>query len=191
MRRGVVCALLFLCGSGLSTLTGGCIGRAQDAHEPGDRLGTYHATGKLVSDTCQASVLGVSSNWQFDVKLSRDGHTLYWLNGAEAIPGTIASDNVSFGFESGVEVTLQAPRGTLPGCVIARADSASGKLSSSSTTDVGGFSVDMSFTYSDRNAGQRSECAGFVGVEGGFAGLPCRVSYTLHAERTALPPSLD
>jgi hypothetical protein len=192
MRQNVVCASLFLCASVLSSLSGGCTGHAQDAHEPGDRLGTYHATGKLVSDSCEAAVLGVSSNWQFDVKLSRDGHTLYWLNGAEAIPGTIDSDDVSFDFQTGVEVTLQAPRGVSAGCVIERSDSANGKLSSKSTSDVRRFTADMSFSYSDKNANQeRSECAGFVGVEGGFRGLPCKVSYALSGERTALPPSLD
>src|SRR3954464_14504251 len=117
MRQNVVCASLFLCASVLSSLIGGCTGHAQDAHEPGDRLGTYHAAGKLVSDSCQAAVLGVSSEWQFDVKLSRESHTLYWLNGEEAIPGTIASDGVSFEFQSGVEVSLQAPKGSRPGCV--------------------------------------------------------------------------
>ena len=164
------------------------MGHAQDAHEPGDRLGTYHATGKLAQDSCQAGVLGVSNDWQFDLKLSRESHTLYWLNGEEAIPGTIANDGVSFGFQSGVEVTLQAPKGAQPGCVILRTDRASGKLSSASTTDVPRFSADMSFEYAVKRG---SECAGFVGVEGGFAGLPCQVSYTLTAKRTALPPSLD
>jgi hypothetical protein len=185
MRLDVVCASLFLFAL---VLSGGCVGHAQDAHEPGDRLGTYHATGKLVSDSCQATVLGVSSDWQFDVKLSRQSHTLYWINGEEAIPGTIANDGVSFGFQSGVEVTLQASRGTRPGCVIQRTDNASGELSSSSTTDVPHFDVDMSFNYAVKSG---SECAGFVGVEGGFSALPCNVSYTLSAKRTALPPSLD
>ena len=183
MRLGVVCASLFLC-----VCLGGCAGHGQDAHEPGDRLGTFHATAKLVSDTCQAAVLGVSNDWQFDVKLSRESHTLYWLNGAEAIPGTIEKDGVSFGFESGVEVVLQPARGVQPGCVIQRGDSASGKLSSSSTTDVPRFSADLNFEY---QAESGSVCAGFVGVEGGFASLPCRVSYTLEATRTALPPRLD
>src|SRR6478735_10047373 len=114
MRLSVVCALLFLC---VPVLSGACVGHAQDAHEPGDRLGTYHATGKLVSDNCQAAVLGVSKDWQFDVKLSRESHTLYWLNGEEAIPGTIANDDVTFDFQSGVEVTLEPPRGVRPGCV--------------------------------------------------------------------------
>ena len=185
MRLDVVCASLFLCAS---VSTGGCVGHAQDAHEPGDRLGTYHATGKLVSDSCQAAVLGVANDWQFDVKLSRQSHTLYWLNGEEAIPGTIANDGVSFGFQSGVEVTLQAPKGAQPGCVIQRSDNASGALSSSSTTDVPNFAVDMSFSYAVKSG---TECAGFVGVEGGFQGLPCQVSYQLTAKRTALPPSLD
>jgi len=185
MRLSVVCALLFLC---VPVLSGACVGHAQDAHEPGDRLGTYHATGKLVSDSCQAAVLGVTKDWQFDVKLSRESHTLYWLNGEEAIPGTIANDDVSFGFQSGVEVTLQAPRGVQPGCVIARSDSASGKLSSSSTTDMRRFTADMSFDYAAKSG---TECAAFVGVEGGFMGLPCRVTYALSADRTALPKSLE
>ncbi len=185
MRLHVVCALLFLFAQVLSA---GCVGHAQDAHEPGDRLGTYHATGKLVSDSCQAAVLGVSSDWQFDVKLSRESHTLYWLNGQEAIPGTIANDGVSFGFQSGVEVTLQAAPGTRPVCVIARTDSAHVALSSSSATDVPRFAADMSFGYAVQKG---SECAGFVGVEGGFMALPCQVSYALTAKRTALPPSLD
>ncbi|HKO48159.1 MAG TPA: hypothetical protein VJV79_10575 [Polyangiaceae bacterium] len=184
MRLSVVCASLFLS----ALVSSGCVGRAQDAHEPGDRLGTYHATGKLVSDSCQAGVLGVSSDWQFDVKLSRERYTLYWLNGEEAIPGTIANDGVSFDFQSGVEVLLQAPKNPHPGCVIERSDKASGALSSSSTTDVPRFTVDMSFNYAVKSG---SQCSSFVGVEGGFMGLPCQVSYKLNAQRTALPPSLN
>ncbi len=175
--RPLACAILLLCSS--------CLGRGQDAHEPGDRLGTYHASVALVSDTCQATVLGVTPNWAFDVKLSRQDNTLYWLNGEEAIPGTIASDGKSFDFESGVAVTLAAAQGVNPGCIVDRTDAASGKLSSSST-DVKSFSVDMSFVYAAQTG---SECAGFVGVEGGFAGLPCKVSYSLTAKRTALPPT--
>src|SRR4051812_22703471 len=105
MRLDVVRAFLFLCAAGGLGL--GCVGHAQDAHEPGDRLGTFHASGSLRGDTCQANVLGVSPDWAFDVKLSRQESTLYWLNGEEAIPGTIAPDGTSYDFQSGVEVTLQ------------------------------------------------------------------------------------
>jgi hypothetical protein len=180
MRPTVVCAILLLCA--------GCVGRGQDAHEPGDRLGTFHASGALTSDTCQAPILGVTSTWAFDVKLSREGSTIYWLNGEEAIPGNIAADGVSFGFVSGVDVPLQAAQGAQLGCTISRADSASGVLSSSSTTDVASFSVNMSFAYA---AEVGSQCAGWVGVQGGFATLPCRVSYSLTAQRTALPTAID
>ena len=184
MRPDVVCAFLFLFGHCL--LSAGCVGHAQDAHEPGDRLGTFHATGALVSDTCQANVLGVTNDWQFDVKLSRQENTLYWFNGEEAIPGTIGVNGTTFGFQSGVEVTLQAAAGVRPGCIILRSDSASGELSSK-TTDVKSFDVDMSFTYSVKSG---TQCAGYVGVQDGFAGLPCKVSYSLEASRTALPPAL-
>lgn len=178
MRSHVVCAVLLLCSA--------CVGHGQDAHEPGDRLGTFHATGTLLSDTCQAGLLGVTREWQFDVKLSRQASTLYWLNGEEAIPGTIAEDGVSFAFESGVEVTLQAAQGAQPGCVMLRSDSASGVLASSST-DVPSFNVDMSFGYA---AEAGTECAGWVGVQGGFAALPCAVQYELSAQRTALPTAI-
>ena len=175
MRRSVVCAFLFLCV--------GCVGRGQDAHEPGDRLGTYHVTGALMNDSCQAAVLGVTATWAFDVKLSRQDDTLYWLNGEEAIPGTIAADGKSFDFESGVPVTLEAAQGVHPGCIIDRSDAGNGKLSSS-TSDVKSFSINLSFGYTQESG---TQCAGFVGVEGGFASLPCTVSFTMTAERTALP----
>jgi hypothetical protein len=179
MRPFVVCAISFLCS--------GCVGHGQDAHEPGDRLGTFHATGTLTSDTCQAPLLGVTNSWAFDVKLSREGGTLYWLNGEEAIPGSIAKDGTTFDFHSGVEVTLQAAQGAQPGCVMARTDTANGVLGSS-TTDVANFSVDMSFRYAVE-AG--SQCASWVGVQGGFVSLPCTVSYSLTAKRTALPTPVD
>jgi hypothetical protein len=177
MRLHVVCAFSFLCA--------GCVGHGQDAHEPGDRLGTYHVTGALMSDGCQAAVLGVTPNWAFDVKLSREADTLYWLNGEEAIPGTIAADGKSFDFVSGVQVTLEAAQGVHPGCIVDRSDAGNGKLSSSST-DVKSFSIELSFAYAQESG---TQCAGFVGVEGGFAGLPCTVSYAMTAERTALPPA--
>jgi len=179
MRLPVVCAFLFLCG--------GCVGHGMDAHEPGDRLGTFHAEGALTADSCQAAILAASSDWQFDVKLSRQDGTLYWLNGQEAIPGTIAKNGTSFSFESGVEVTLLPAQGAQPGCVVQRTDRASGELSSK-TTDVRSFSVEMHFGYAAKPG---SACAGFVGVQDGFASLPCQVDYTLSARRTALPPSLN
>jgi len=180
MRPLVVCAISFLCGA--------CVGHGQDAHEPGDRLGTFHVTGTLTTDTCQApALLGETSQWAFDVKLSRDQSTLYWLNGEEAIPGAIAADGTGFSFESGVEVPLEAAQGARPGCTIVRSDNASGTLSSS-TSDVSAFSVNMSFGYAVESG---SQCSAYVGVQGGFASMPCRVGYAMNAQRTALPTAID
>jgi len=175
MRPFVVCAIAILCAS--------CLGHGQDAHEPGDALGTFHVSGALSADTCQAAVLGVTPNWEFDVKLSRQGDTIYWLNGQEAIPGAIESDGKTFSFASGVEVPIEAGKGSLPGCTVLRSDAANGVLSSKSD-DVKSFSVQMTFGYSVKSG---SQCADVVGVEGGFTALPCNVGYGLNASRTVAP----
>src|SRR5688572_8948316 len=134
----VACALpLFL---------GACwdFGQAGDAKVPGEALGTFDVTGKLNQDTCKAPVLGVTNPWQFGVKLSRTEDALYWLNGREAVTGSIASDRKSFTFETRVDVRVEAARGAYPGCVFERADTARGKLSTT-TNDVDAFEGSITF----------------------------------------------
>jgi hypothetical protein len=150
---------------------------------PGDALGTFHVTAQLQSDTCQAAFLGVTNPWQFDVELSRKDSAIYWLNGSEAIPGDIAADGTSFSFESGVEVTVVAPRGSVAGCVVDRADSANGQLSSASD-DVSGFSSTLGFGYQEA---ANSDCGPWVGTGDGFAALPCSVNFAASADRTKAP----
>ena len=53
----------------------------QDPHQPGDELGSFAITGKLGADDCGADALNAPQTWSFQVKLSREGTTLYWLNG--------------------------------------------------------------------------------------------------------------
>lgn len=164
---------------GCSDLVGG----GKDAKTPGESLGTFHVIGQLESSTCGPGALGSTDLWEFDVRLSRDGNDLYWLNGAEAIPGRIAADGVSFAFDTRVAVEAIAPAKGQPGCTILRNDSANGSLSSSST-DVSSFDGRMRFGYMPA-AG--TDCTGLVGVEGGFAGLPCEMAYLIEAARSAPP----
>jgi hypothetical protein len=170
----------------VSVLLLGCsdlVGGGKDAKIPGEPLGTFHVIGQLESSTCGPGALGATDLWEFDVRLSRDGGDLYWLNGAEAIPGRIAADGKSFAFDTRVAVqAIPAGKGQ-PGCTIVRNDSASGSLSSA-TTDVASFSGRLRFGYSPQ-AG--SDCGPLVGVDGGFAGLPCEMSYLLEAARTHGP----
>jgi hypothetical protein len=165
--------------SGCSDLVGG----GRDAKIPGEPLGTFHVIGQLEASTCGPGALGATDLWEFDVRLSRDGADLYWLNGAEAIPGRIAADGTSFAFDTRVAVAAIPAEKGHPGCTIVRSDSASGSLSSA-TTDVASFNGRMRFGYSPQ-AG--SDCSAVVGVDGGFATLPCEMSYLIEATRTKLP----
>jgi hypothetical protein len=178
MGRGVLwlSALLAL---GCSDVIGG----GKDAKIPGEPLGTFHVIGHLETSSCGPGALGSTDLWEFDVRLSRDGHDLYWLNGAEAIPGRIAADGVSFAFDTRVAVEAIAAGKGQPGCAIVRSDTANGSLSSAST-DVAAFSGRMRFGYMP-SAG--SDCGALVGVDGGFSSLPCEMSYLVDAVRTAPP----
>jgi hypothetical protein len=178
MRRSL---LILLAGSSLacSDLAGG----GKDAKIPGEALGTYHVIAALETSTCGPGALGSTDLWEFDVKLSRDGNDLYWLNGEEAIPGRIAADGTSFAFDTRAVVQAIPVGKGHPGCAIVRSDTANGTLSSASV-DVASFSGRMRFGYMPQ-AG--SDCTTLVGVEGGFAFLPCEMSYLVKADRTASP----
>jgi hypothetical protein len=156
----------------------GCSG-TKDPKIPGDELGTYSVVASLSSSTCGPGALGAKDLWEFEVKLSQDGHDLYWLNGAEAIPGDIAGDGVSFGFDSHVVVPVIEPGKGQPGCAIARTDSGSGKLSSAAPP-VDAFTGTLRYGFS---AVAGSDCQPVLAVEGGFHALPCEMAYSMTAAR--------
>jgi hypothetical protein len=148
----------------------------QDPHQPGDALGVYSVTGKLSDDSCGAESLNAPEKWSFQVKLSREGSTLYWLNGREAIVGDIDRSG-RFGFETHIDVPLAEKRGAVPGCTMVRRDVASGTLSDSSST----WSAKLSYVYEEK-AG--SDCSAFaIGTDGLPLALPCKLSYRLDGER--------
>lgn len=159
-------------------LAAGCSG-GNDPKVPGDSLGTYAVVASLDSSSCGPGALGSKDLWEFEVKLSQDGHDLYWLNGAEAIAGDLAADGVSFGFDSRVVVTAIEPGKGQAGCAISRSDTGSGKLSSAAPP-VAGFQGSLRYGFQPL-AG--SDCQPLLAVEGGFYALPCEMTYSMTASR--------
>jgi hypothetical protein len=148
----------------------------QDPHRPGDALGSYAITGKLGDDSCGAESLNAPERWTFDVKLSREGSTLYWLNGREAIVGDIDKSG-RFSFASHVDVPLRPRKGAAKGCTLVRRDTASGKLSDTSAT----LKAELTYAY---DATADSECSEFaIGTDGLPLALPCKLSYSLAGDR--------
>lgn len=149
----------------------------QDPHQPGDEIGSFAVVGKLKDDSCGADNLGAPAQWSFDLKLSRKGSTLYWLNGREAITGEIDKSG-RFAFETRIEVPLSEQRGAIKGCVMVRSDSASGTLASSEEE----LSGSLSYTYSTAKGSDCTEYA--LGAEGQPLTLPCSLTYSLSGARS-------
>jgi hypothetical protein len=144
----------------------------QDPHQPGDELGSFAMTGKLRADDCGADALNAPQSWTFQVKLSREGGTLYWLNGREAIVGDIDKSG-RFAFETHLDVQLAEKHGAAKGCTIVRRDLASGTLASSSTSLTG----KLTYAY---DAKSDSDCSEFItGTNGSPVALPCAMTYAL------------
>lgn len=150
----------------------------ENPREPGEVLGFFSVEGTLADDSCGAESLSAPEKWSFDVKLSRDGSTLYWLNGREAIVGDIdAADR--FGFETQVDVTVAAKRGAFKGCVMQRRDTAAGAL----RDGLSSFTGKLTYAYAEKSG---SDCSEFeTGADGMPAALPCELSYALEGARVS------
>jgi hypothetical protein len=148
----------------------------QDPHQPGEAIGAFSVVGKLNKDSCGADNLGAPAKWSFDLKLSREGSVLYWLNGREAIVGEIDKSG-RFEFSTRVEVPLSEQHGAAKGCVMVRRDVASGELTSSSSKLTG----ELSYSY---DAASGSDCAELaLGADGQPVALPCTLGYALSGSR--------
>jgi hypothetical protein len=148
----------------------------QDPKSPGEVLGFFAVDGKLSDDSCGAESLSAPAKWSFEVKLSRDGSTLYWLNGHEAIVGEIDKAG-AFAFETHLDLPLVPRRGAAKGCTIVRRDSASGALADNA------FKGKLTYAY---QATSDSDCSEFAtGVDGMPEALPCKLTYSLSGAKLA------
>jgi hypothetical protein len=146
----------------------------QDPKAPGEVLGFFAIDGKLSEDSCGAESLSAPEKWSFEVKLSRDGSTLYWLNGREGIVGDIDKSG-GFSFETRIDLPITERRGAAKGCTIVRRDLASGSLNDSA------LSAKLTYQY---DATKDSDCSEFAtGTEGMPEALPCKLSYSLKGSR--------
>lgn len=155
-----------------------------DGKVPGEPLGAYLVTARLTDDECGADLLGAEDPWRFSVRLSRSVDVLYWLNGREAIVGTIDEAGETFQFSTRVDVPLSPPGRGAAGCVVSRFDRAQGKVRFSDR-QVAGLEGELEFEYNEKSG---TECLEIIGVPGGFNRLPCRLRYSVIAERAKSEP---
>lgn len=154
----------------------------EDARIPGDALGTYAVVGEIDPGSCGAGALGAPSVWRFEVQLAREESSLYWLNGEAPIEGRVDAEG-AFEVLSETRVAVSEPDQERAGCSVVRRDRAAGLLAGEGL-DIPTFTGELVYSYESVPG---SDCSALVGVEGGFARLPCALGFTLAATRVRAP----
>ena len=148
------------------------------AHEPGTSLGTYAVAGTLKTQSCGASMqTQIQDPWDFDVRLSRSGSILFWLQPASpALSGIVdPSGNVTL-TTSQIYDLRGGDAG--PYCGVVRTDTFKAALGTSA--DPTDFTGTITYHY---ELADGSVCGGLL--MGQFDVVPCDVSYDLKAKRGA------
>jgi hypothetical protein len=139
---------------------------------PGTSLGTFAFRGAVTSNTCGAS-LKASDPWTFDVKVSKDGTTLFWKPGSDsAVSGILDANNKS----TLTATTTSAVDGG--SCVMARTDTTVLALDQAVPTAITG-TLTLAFS-----ASSTSDCSSQLSANGGpFQTVPCSVAYSFSAPK--------
>jgi hypothetical protein len=174
MRRAFV-------GIAVAFAAAACSGKSP--YRPGTPLGTFHVTGKLGANQCGAGS-GAADPWEFDVKLSRDGDTLYWIQGGLPVAGTLdASAHTTMTSTDTRTIHDADPQHHIPFCGMTRDDSVDMTLAGDATS----FSGELVYRFSESDG---SDCSDQLAPAGGaFDTLPCSIHYAITSVRTVAPPA--
>jgi hypothetical protein len=140
-------------------------------------IGTYAITGSLKTQTCGASMQSQAEDpWKFDVRLSRSGNIVFWLQDASpAISGVIDNaGNVTF-TTSQVYVLSAPDAGAY--CGVVRHDTFTAALGTSPSPSD--FTGTIAYHY---ELDEGATCGGLL--SGQFDTVPCDVGYDLAAKRS-------
>ena len=165
----------------------GCVEAFGDRnpYEPGEALGTFHVAAKQTQNDCGAGALGAAAAWEFDVKLAWEGDSVFWDSGGQVIVGTLSADRSSFEIVTDVVIDMRtaADAGKLP-CSMDRHDVAKGTIVPEGD-GVASFGGTLSYAFAS-TAG--SSCGDLVASETPvLAAIPCSMTYSFSAPRTASP----
>jgi hypothetical protein len=168
----------------LASLTmAACSGK--DPYNPGTPIGTFHVTGALAVNQC-GDASGAVDPWTFDIKLNKDGTTLYWMQGGLPVSGVLdAHLHTSMTSTDTRTIHGADPQHRVPFCGITRDDA----VDLTMAADLASFTGSLAYTFSPSDG---SDCTDQLTTAGGsYATLPCEIHYTLTAVKTAGPPQAE
>jgi hypothetical protein len=162
----------------LAPASAGCTGK--DPYNPGQSLGTFAVEAKLASATCGASQTPPDP-WRFDVRLSQEGPTLYWIQGGAPVHGILDANHHTAMISSDSRTLREATKSPLrAACVVRREDALDATLEATSvasktTLDVTSFHGSLSYRFVPEDG---SDCEDVV-ESGAFDALPCAIAFDL------------
>lgn len=181
--RDVVALPVVLALAALASI--GCSGK--DPYRPGESIGVFHVSGKLVATSCGAT----PDPWAFEVRLRHDATTLYWVQGDAPVSGLLDAAAKAV-LTSSATLTPRPATANVAGCTMARTDTVELVLAPVSSpvtvTAASEVTAATSFTGSIKYhfaASEGSLCDDQLSDNGGqYARLPCDVQYELAGART-------
>jgi hypothetical protein len=161
----------------------GCSGALAkgDGRAFGDDLGRFHVTAMIDSSTCGPKAMDAPEKWDFDVVLSKQAPSIYWNTGADAVEGTLAADGKTFAFTAETVVNVDSGNAAQnPGsasapssCTVVRNDDSSGELDAAESAKA--FTGTLGYRFASQGT---SDCSALFAT-GGFAALPCSMTYRM------------
>ena len=157
----------------------------KDPTNPGQPIGTFRVTATLTSSTC-----GQPPNpWEFDIRLNRDGTTLYWVQNQLPVAGDVDRlAHTKLDAEATSEIRKADEQRKLAACTLVRKDSIEMLLATEDKkpavdpADVYTFQGSLSYTFAPVDG---SECGDqLTAAGGGYDALPCVVQYSVTGAMT-------
>ena len=181
MARSSCRDALLLLGVAAIAAGSGCSGK--DPYRPGDSIGVFHVTSKLVSSSCGTA----PDPWEFDVRLRHDKSTLYWVQGDAPISAVVdAAAHATMKATATQTVRAADARAQMAACALERDDVVDLTLAPMAAPinlqPVTSFTGTLTYHFAPTEG---SECEDQITASGGgYDTLPCDVSYTVTGART-------
>lgn len=161
-----------------------CACTGKDPYNPGESLGTFTVEAKRAAASC-GEAQTPPDPWKFDVRLSQEGRTLYWIQGGAPVHGTLDANNRTEMKSADARTLREASKGR-SACVVRREDALEATLTATPTSatasapnqtklDVKSFSGKLAYRFIPEDG---SDCQDML-ENGTFAELPCEMSFTL------------
>ena len=160
-----------------------CTGK--NPYAPGTTIGTFRLTGQRGAATC-GDAADAPNPWTFDVRFSRDGATLYWLQNRAPVSGAVGADRkVHLETSDTRTSTVTLRKGAPPvSCTVTRTDAFDAVLGPDEPlgdAGTGGFSS-LTGTLRYSFAADDPEACAAIG-DPSLSVMPCELVYAVSGSK--------